>query len=256
MAEGLNMVAKADPGGINKAGAPKSVNYSIEAWGFVHGRYDSKRKALGWTVAIGGVIVLFVVAWLLTQFAGTNAHEVQPQQWYRAAQMSERQLTDYIHKHEIKTVLRLIGTDDGNTESYQSDTNATQKTGARLVVTKLPTSRLPHRSELASLFQALDRLAANPAERPVLVHCKHGADRTGLVTVIWLHDYQGVSFEEARGHLAFLPYGHFALGHKLDEFIGMYEDFRKDNPRVSMKQWVRDHYFIERDGRNNRAWYQ
>lgn len=249
------MVAPADPKGINKVGAPKSLNYSIESWGFVHGRFDNRRKVLGWGLFLGALVGVIAGAWVLTRMVGNNAHEVQKAQWYRAAQMNESDMTAYIKQHNIKTVLRLVGTDDSDSDDYETDVAATNKTGIKLVVAKLPTSRLPYRSELATLFEALDAIAADPQARPVLVHCRQGSDRTGLVSLIWLHDYQGVDFAQAREQLKFFPYMHVAVGHKVDEFLDMYENFSAGRPGVSIKHWVRDNYFEEKAGRDNRGWY-
>ncbi len=207
------MVAPADPRGINKIGAPKSLNYSIDSWGFVHGRYNKTRKLLGWGFFIGGAVAVVLLAWLLTRVGSDNFHETTAGEWYRGAQMSEGQLVSRIRENEIRTVLRLVGTKDGNKEGYEADVSATDETGARLLVASLPTTRLPYRSELATLFQYLDQIAADEKLQPVLVHCKQGSDRTGLVTVIWLHDYRGVPLEQAREQLSFFPYMHFAPGH-------------------------------------------
>jgi hypothetical protein len=245
------MVAPADPRGINKAGAPRSLNYSIDSWGFVHGRYDRRRKLLGWTIAVGGAVGLVLAAWLLTRLGGDNFHETTAGEWYRGAQMSESQLAARIRENDIRSVLRLVGTEDSNREDYESDVAATDATGAELLVAKLPTSRLPYRSELATLFEQLDRIARDASLRPVLVHCKQGSDRTGLVTVIWLHDYRGMALEQAREQLAFFPYMHFAAGHAdaMGEFLNRYEAYAQKNPGASIKGWVRSYYFEEKPGR-------
>jgi protein tyrosine/serine phosphatase len=96
------------------------------------------------------------------------------------------------------------------------------------------------------LFQALDE-----AERPIHIHCEAGSDRSGLVSAIWLHDYEGRTMEEARKQLAFIPYGHveFGAASELGKFLDLYEAFARTHPGISIKQWVRDHYFEEKPGR-------
>lgn len=249
------MVAPADPKGINKVGAPKSINYSIDSWGFVHGRFEKRRQYLGFAIVFGGGLLLVVTAWLLTR-VGDNFHATVPNEWYRGAQMSENQLVLRIHENGIRSVLRLVGTKDGNTPGYEADVAATETTGVELFVTSMPTSRLPYRSELIEVFKALDRIHADASLRPVLVHCRHGSDRTGLVSAIWLHDYRDVPLAEARRQLAFFPYMHFAPGHMdtMGAFLNRFQAYADEHPGARIQDWVRDHYWEEREGREPAVW--
>jgi len=164
------MVAPTDPKGINRIGAPRDLDHNIEAWGFVHGRFSKNRQYLGFAVIIGGGILLVLTAFLLHRLGTTNMGEVQQGQFYRSGQMSEAVLADTIRRHEIRTVLRLVGDGGSNRPGFEADVEGTQATGAELLMAKLPTSRQPWRSELSDLFQALDQLAADESMRPVLVH--------------------------------------------------------------------------------------
>ncbi|MBI4115271.1 MAG: tyrosine-protein phosphatase [Candidatus Omnitrophica bacterium] len=47
---------------------------------------------------------------------------------------------------------------------------------------------------LDQFFEVLD----NPANRPVFMHCKHGRDRTGVMSTLALMRYEKLSEEEAR----------------------------------------------------------
>jgi hypothetical protein len=164
------MVAPVDPKGINRVGAPPELDYNIEAWGFVHGRYNRHRQYLGIAIVVGGGILLVLVAFLLHRIGTTNMGEVQQGQFYRSGQMSELVLADTIHRHDIRTVLRLVGDGGSNRPGFEADVAGTEAAGAELLMAKLPTSRKPWRSELSDLFAALDKLAADESLRPVLVH--------------------------------------------------------------------------------------
>jgi protein tyrosine phosphatase (PTP) superfamily phosphohydrolase (DUF442 family) len=244
------MVAPIDPRGINKAHSPKTVGYQIDSWGYVHGRQSRTRLFIGGGVFLVGAL-LIIVAFMLYRFAGDNMHRVS-EDVFRSRQLTGPEFKRAIKENNIRTVIRLVGVDDRNRESFEAEERAVNEMGAKLVVAKLPTSRLPYRSELAAVFEALDN-----AEPPLLVHCQHGSDRTGLVSTIWLHDYLGKPLEEARGQLAFFPYGHVSWGDAsaMGQLIDMYANFAKSNPGVSIKEWVKLHYFEEKPGRDIQPWY-
>lgn len=63
--------------------------------------------------------------------------------------------------------------------------------------------RLPHRDDLIQLLDAFKELP-----RPILVHCKAGADRTGEASAIFAMDYLKWSKRKAAGQLHPF-YGHF-----------------------------------------------
>ena len=62
------------------------------------------------------------------------------------------------------------------------------------------------------------------APRPILIHCKAGADRSGLAAALWKMVVDGFSKAEAQKELS-IWYGHMPLGptQALDDFIKQYE---------------------------------
>ena len=244
------MVAPKDPNGINKLHSPKDLDFQIESWGYVHGRQSRVRLYIGAGVFVTGVL-LIIMSFMLYRFTTDNLHAVS-QDAFRSRQLSESEFKRVIHDNGIKTVIRLVGTEDSNRESYEEESAAIAQTDATLIVASLPSSRMPYRSEIQRVFEALDT-----AEPPILVHCKHGSDRTGLVSTIWLHDYKGEPLKKAREQLAFFPYGHVEWGEASDmgRFLDMYAAFKQRNPGVSIKEWVKLHYFEEKPGRGIQPWY-
>jgi protein tyrosine phosphatase (PTP) superfamily phosphohydrolase (DUF442 family) len=243
------MVAPADPKGINKAGSPRHPEHVIEAWGYVHGRQERSRLFIGGAMFLAGAMVI-VGAFFLYYFTRPNVHQASDA-FYRSSELSGPELKRHIKEKGIKTVIRLVGTEDSNREGYEEETAAIAETDAKLIVAALPTSRLPYRSEMSTLFEALDK-----AERPIFVHCKQGSDRSGLVSAIWLHDYEGRPFDEARKQLS-LEYGHVPYGgaSAMDDFLDRYAEFAKSHPGTSIKEWTKRHYFEEKPGRELVAWY-
>jgi protein tyrosine/serine phosphatase len=75
-------------------------------------------------------------------------------------------------------------------------------------------------------------------EYPVLMHCKSGADRVGLMSVLYRFFQEGVPIDEAKRELS-LRYGHFRQADTgvLDR---VFEKYLEDNKRQPMPflEWV------------------
>ena len=101
---------------------------------------------------------------------------------------------------------------------------------------------MPPPAELRRLIDVLDH-----TEYPVLIHCKRGADRTGMVATITRLLYTDDTLIQARRQL-WPRYGHFEYGRTaaLDRFFDQYEDWLtanhvEHNPG-RFRDWVLNHY--------------
>lgn len=242
-----------------RAATPPAFDYAPDTWGYGDVAVERRRRRGALAVLLALTLVMGGVLFLLLSVGGNNLHAVEDGRFYRSAQMNEADLSRSIDQLGIRCVLRLVGTDDSDRESYESERAVCERKGTRHVVAKMAASRLPWRSELSTLFAALDELAAREELLPVLVHCSQGSDRTGLVSVIWLHDYRGRPLSEARGQLAFVPYMHVSWGEarSMGDFLDRYEAFVRENPqsRLKIRDWVKLHYFEEKPGRGPLPWY-
>jgi protein tyrosine phosphatase (PTP) superfamily phosphohydrolase (DUF442 family) len=107
--------------------------------------------------------------------------------------------------------------------------------GFRVLV--LRSGVLPSRDELraaARLFREM--------ERPALLHCKSGADRSGFAAALYLMLAEDRPVAEARRQLA-LRYGHRPWGRAgiLDAFFDVFERDTAAAPRTLL-DWVETHY--------------
>ena len=68
-------------------------------------------------------------------------------------------------------------------------------------------------------------------EYPVLIHCKSGADRAGLGSMLYLHYKKGVALEQTN-QLKLWPYGHIkhARTGLIDLFVELYSKKDKNAP--------------------------
>ncbi|MDO1582288.1 dual specificity protein phosphatase family protein [Rhizobium oryzicola] len=164
-------------------------------------------KAAGLTLAGTLLGCGLYLGWL--QISG-NFHEVIPGQFYRSAQLSPQQLAAYIDRYKIKTVINLRGGSPG--AKWYDDEVATVKARDALHVDfAMSANRKLTKEESLQLVALLKN-----AQGPVLIHCRAGADRTGLASVMYLQQVAGVDEAKAEWQLSPL-YGHLNL-----PFLGAY----------------------------------
>ena len=152
---------------------------------------------------------------------------------FRSPFTREEQLIRRIERHDIRTVVCLRG---GRTARLSE--RATLATDSEFVMVPISAKRAPHPDALRALW----RVAAE-AERPLLVHCRAGVDRTGLATaLIVLHDTGDL--EQARSQLAFVPHGHVAAfgTEAMDEVLDGYAPYAD---RMTFPRWVDEVYAAE-----------
>lgn len=165
------------------------------------------RRTIRYPLMVFGVAAALVVGVLAFQewlrLTG-NFHEVINGQFYRAAQLSGSELESYVKKYNIKTVLNLRG-QQPDSKWYRDERQVVSAGGAQLIDYSMSAT-----SELTK-DQALELVAImKSATKPILVHCKTGADRTGLVSVIYAFRVAGMDEETAEEQLA-PRYGHFGI---------------------------------------------
>ena len=104
----------------------------------------------------------------------------------------------------------MMGPDDADEEQA-----AAEAQGIKFL--RVPMSPLPfERPSLDELLSAL-ALTTDPANQPVLVHCYHGSDRTGLVIGAYHIKAHGWSADEAIADMR--NYGHGVLFYLWDELL-------------------------------------
>lgn len=132
----------------------------------------------------------------------------------------------------IKSIINLRGA--SLQPQYLEESALCEKIGLDLYNVAMSANRRPTKSELAKFFKAFD-----VAQRPVLIHCKSGADRTGLAAAL-IHLDQGAAFNEARRQLS-PKFLHFRRGKKkaLDDFLDELQiELREQD--IGLRDWIDD----------------
>jgi protein tyrosine/serine phosphatase len=138
-------------------------------------------------------------AWHL--IAHHNFHIVSAGRIYRSGQMNAEGLSRVIQEESIKSILNLrgTGTDQG---WYQSETRTARQLGVEHYDFALSAGHEVADEEIDRILETIDR-----APKPMLIHCKSGSDRTGLIGALYLYSLEGKSAESADRELTIF-YGH------------------------------------------------
>ncbi|CAN7185852.1 dual specificity protein phosphatase family protein [Ensifer adhaerens] len=158
-----------------------------------------KRLAVG-TAALVAALVIYLVG---LQWTG-NFHTLVAGEVYRSAQPTPEAIAAYSKAYGIRTILNLRG-EKPDERWYREEVAAAERNGIRLINFPMSASAEIDRKETDALMAIL-----RDAPKPLLIHCKAGADRTGLVSTIYLQQIAGVDEETAEWQLSPL-YGHVAI---------------------------------------------
>jgi protein tyrosine/serine phosphatase len=169
---------------------------------------------------------MLLVDYGITRTIFNNRHKIAADVW-RSAQPAPHHIS-WAAEHGVKTVINLRGDQTFGTRWLEE--RACKQHGIKLVDLKLRSRSAPERDELHAARQAIEESAF-----PMLVHCKSGADRAGLMSVLVLHLRHGVPIAEAKKQLS-LRYGHVRQADTgiLDYVFNRY---LADNARVPISFW-------------------
>lgn len=147
-----------------------------------------------------------------------NWHTVIPGRLYRCAQPVGDRLPQAIDQYGIRTVVNLRGLCPED-DWYLQEAATCAENKVSLEDVTFSATRLPAPSELRQLIEVFDQ-----SEAPLLIHCKQGADRTGLAATLFKLLYTDATLAEARRQL-WPIYGHVRFGRTIamDDFFDRYE---------------------------------
>jgi protein tyrosine/serine phosphatase len=147
-----------------------------------------------------------VAAYVLYVLAHDNFHVVSAGQVYRSGQMNGGTLARVIREHGIKTVLNLRGA-SSQPGWYSVETNVIHQMGVQPLDFALSAGREVSDQEIEAVMDAIRR-----APKPILIHCNGGADRTGLISALYLYTVEGKTSDAANRELTIF-YGHIPYLH-------------------------------------------
>jgi protein tyrosine phosphatase (PTP) superfamily phosphohydrolase (DUF442 family) len=131
-----------------------------------------------------------------------NVHAVESGVLYRSAQLGKDGLASVARQYGIKSVLNLRGPNAGS-PWYDDELAESRALGLAHYDYPISAKRFVTHRQVGEILDIIRR-----APKPLLIHCKSGADRAGLVSALYEYAIAGASAKKADGELS-LVYGHF-----------------------------------------------
>lgn len=163
-----------------------------------------------------------------------NLHRISEDMW-RSNQPSPRQIEAHARLRGVRTIVNLRG---ASTKGYYLlEKEACEAHGIALVDFQVFSRDTPTPEAIFGARDLFDSIAY-----PALMHCKSGADRAGLMSVLYMLLRENAPFEEAVDQLS-LKYLHVKQGKTgmLDAFFEAYRRFNARTPKPFL-DWVAEDY--------------
>jgi protein tyrosine phosphatase (PTP) superfamily phosphohydrolase (DUF442 family) len=187
---------------------------------------------------VPGLILLLLIlppsVWAVRLFVFNNAAVVEEGQVYRSSQMSGDDIVQAAQRWKLASILNLRGSHPGEAW-YDAEIRAGKEAGVVHYDIPMSARSLPRPEQVRELLDILDK-----GPYPMLIHCKSGADRTGLASTLFLVEVRNRPLSEASAELTW-KLGHLAFGKTkaMDDFLDLYKTSGNGS---TFRQWAEKDY--------------
>lgn len=181
----------------------------------INGRPRRKLKfILGFLVFLGFASLIYRTSvFRITK----NFAVVEDGKLYRSAQLTTAELHEVIEKYKIKTVISLRGS-PAATSYYENEADTLERLHVNFVPVALRDETYPDENNLKEIFHQFDH-----GEYPMLIHCRVGADRTGLIAALYQLSYMNKTLAEASQQLSFKHWHVSFLKPAMNQFLNKFQ---------------------------------
>lgn len=153
---------------------------------------------------------------------------------YRSGQLTPPQLRRVFKRHGIRTVINLRGP-VRKCRLLALEVHLCAEQGVELIHFGLDSRGVPRPQAVRAAHQLLKTV-----QGPLLIHCKSGADRAGLMSALVLHWREGLPLDRAARQLRFWPFLHFKLGRTglIDHYFVQAERYLRAHPEHDLLYWT------------------
>lgn len=175
------------------------------------------------------------------RYLSGNFGTIIPGEFYRSAQLSPRDLAAALRDFRVKTVVNLRG-HNPDAPWYHAEVAETLAAGATQIDIALSSSEWMSREQALALLEVLET-----CERPVLIHCWRGAERTGMTAAFVQLLQPDSTVERAAAEFGlkylFLPLGDgkTTIRH-FEQYVRWLRDAGREHSPDTFREWVARHY--------------
>lgn len=168
-----------------------------------------------------------------------NFHWVVPGEVARSAQAYAGFLRPFLKSHGIATLINLRGANP-HWSWWRYETRVCAEIGVSHRDVKLNSRRLPRRAPLLDMLEAFDT-----AQRPFLLKCSGGQDRTSFAAALYLLHTRGWGARaDADAQFARWPYLHLPKPHQ--RWLKVFLTFAEEHSgALPLQEWVARRYAPE-----------
>ncbi|MBI1383538.1 MAG: protein tyrosine phosphatase [Rhizobiales bacterium] len=221
-------------------------------------RQEIARRSPAWAVRLFGPIYdyldMLLVDHGIFRVIYPNRHRLGAVAW-RSSQPAPHQIA-HLARLGVRTIVNLRGERDCG--SYRLERAACERHGIRLVDFQLKSRAAPEKSVILEARTLLEEV-----EYPILLHCKSGADRVGLMSVLYALFRERQPAVDAKRQLDW-RFGHFraadtgVLDYFFDRYIAERDDgmARTEGEVAAFLDWLENRYdpATVRAGFASRSW--
>ena len=132
------------------------------------------------------ICTLLYVKWAVFDY---RVYEIDKGKVYRSMRIPYKKIQKVLLDHKIKTVIDLRNMDE---LLIEEEKKAVRNIGLRYE--QIPMDQMPSQNNIDYFLKLLD----DPSVYPVLIHCRHGIGRTGVMSAIYRIEYQKWDNNKAR----------------------------------------------------------
>ena len=203
-----------------------------------------RRRFVRWVLRLGlpgFLLAATILAGFLSRpWLDGNVGVVDPGRVIRSAQPTSG-LNRLITDHHLASILNLRGGSPRDSW-YAAEVQTAETSGVSFFDLPLSATKRPSRRDLLRLIDVLER-----CPYPLLIHCKAGADRTGLASAIYLMTHRGEPPRQAEGAFSLFHshvplFGPEHLHEPLDEYAQWLDARKLAHTPERFREWVKNDY--------------
>ena len=182
-----------------------------------------RRHCLRFTAALI-VIIALLAAFIGLQFYFGNEHTTIEGELYRSGQPTGEDIKLYTKRYGIKSIVNLRG-ENKDSPWYLEEVATAETLGIKHINFRMKAARELTNEQAFELSEVMRK-----APKPLLIHCRAGADRTGLAAALYVAAISKGGEDAAEEQLS-LRYGHLpAFPFFWTEAQAMYRTFERMEP--------------------------